>query len=423
MSVPDGFKVSEVGVIPVDWDVKRLGDIALVSSGGTPNRSNPSYWNGNIPWITTTQIDFNIITYSNEFITEMGLKNSSAKIYNKNTLLMAMYGQGKTRGKIAILGIDASVNQACAAININKDICNKYLFFYLASNYEEIRKLSNTGNQENLNGKIIKSISIPLPPLAEQKAIAQSLSDVDNLITAIDKLITKKRNIKQGTMQELLTGKKRLPGFSGEWEVKKLGDIADSKIKWSITGGPFGSNLKSSDYTQDGIRIIQLQNIGDGIFIDDYKIYTSENKANELLSCNIYPGEIILSKMGDPVARACFIPNIENRYLMCSDGIRLVVDELHFDKRFIHDYINSKYFRNQAIEASTGSTRMRIGLQDLKKLTLSIPPLPEQKAIAKILTEIDEEIEALEKKREKYKNIKQGMMQELLTGKTRIIDN
>src|SRR5690606_28217526 len=112
-------------------------------------------------------------------------------------------------------------------------------------------------------------------------------------------------------------------------------DTADKNIKWSFTGGPFGSNLKSSDYTSKGIRIIQLQNIGDGIFNDEYKIFTSLDKADELLSCNIYSGDIILSKMGDPVGRACIIPGDNERYLMASDGIRLAVNEKEFSKYFI----------------------------------------------------------------------------------------
>jgi type I restriction enzyme S subunit len=221
-------------------------------------------------------------------------------------------------------------------------------------------------------------------------------------------------------MQQLLTGKTRLPGFSGEWKVIKLEDVADKNIHWSITGGPFGSNLKTIDYVTDGVRIIQLQNIGDGVFHDGYKICTSEEKADELRSCNIYPGEIILSKMGDPVARACIVPSGERRYLMASDGIRLVVNKKCFDKRFVHDYINSSYFRKKAMEASTGSTRQRIGLEDLKKLPIVAPHLPEQRAIATILTEMDAEITALEQKRDKTLALKQGMMQELLTGKTRL---
>jgi len=205
-----------------------------------------------------------------------------------------------------------------------------------------------------------------------------------------------------------------------EWEVKMFEDIADKKVKWSITRGPFGSNLKASEYTSEGVRIIQLQNIGDGVFNDDSKIFTSDEKANELLSCNIYPNEIILSKMGDPVARACFIPNSRKRFLMSSDGIRLVVDESRFAKKFVHEYINSIYFRKRAIDASIGSTRLRIGLQDLKKLLVIAPPLPEQQAIASALSDVDALITSLEQLITKKRNIKQGAMQQLLTDKKRL---
>jgi len=193
-----------------EWEVKKLGEIAEISSGGTPDRKEDSYWNGTIPWITTSQIDSNRITAAEEFITEIGLANSSAKKFNKNTLLMAMYGQGKTRGKVAILGIDATINQACAAISIQQNISVEYIFFNLSQRYEEIRSLSNTGNQENLNGNIIKAIPILLPPPAEQTAIAQILADMDDAIAALVQKRAKTVALKQGMMQALLTGQVRL---------------------------------------------------------------------------------------------------------------------------------------------------------------------------------------------------------------------
>jgi type I restriction enzyme, S subunit len=237
----------------------------------------------------------------------------------------------------------------------------------------------------------------------------------------LDRLIAKKRDLKQAAMQQLLTGQTRLPGFQGEWNVIRFSDLADKTKPWSIVGGPFGSNLKSSDYTEEGVRIIQLQNIGDGQFLDEYAIYTSEAKADELLSNNIYPGEIILSKMGDPVARACLIPSTDRRYLMASDGIRLVVDPQQFHTRFVLEYINSPHFRQKAIEASTGSTRQRIKLEDLKRLQFIKPPLPEQTDIAAVLSDMDAELATLEQRREKTRALKQAMMQELLTGKTRLV--
>src|SRR5690606_36294439 len=140
-----------------------------------------------------------------------------------------------------------------------------------------------------------------------------------------------------------------------------------------------------------------------------------------LISCNIYPGEIILSKMGDPVARACIIPDTEERYIMCSDGIRLKVDPEKFSASFIFFYLNYPTFRNQALEASTGSTHKRIGLSELRTLQVIAPSKKEQTAIATILSDMDEEIQALEQRLTKTRQIKQGMMQELLTGKTRLV--
>jgi type I restriction enzyme S subunit len=207
-----------------------------------------------------------------------------------------------------------------------------------------------------------------------------------------------------------------------EWGAFTLEKIRDSKVRWSITGGPFGSNLKAEDYTEAGVRIIQLQNIGDGVFNDSYKIYTSQEKADELLSCNIYPGEIIISKMGDPVARCCFIPSNGVRYLMASDGIRLAVDVEKFDKRYVHDYINSDFFRKNAIENSTGSTRKRIGLYELKKIPVNAPCIEEQQKIGRFLELMNEKISLLTKKKLLLEEYKKGVMQKIFNQEIRFKD-
>jgi type I restriction enzyme S subunit len=178
------------------------------------------------------------------------------------------------------------------------------------------------------------------------------------------------------------------------WEVRNLQALAKNE-KYSFTGGPFGSDLKFDDYTVSGVRIIQLQNIGDGNFNDDYKIYTSNQKADSLFSCNIFPGEIIIAKMADPVARACIIPDTESRFLMASDGIRLLVDENVSNSQFATYSINSNYFRSQAIMNSSGSTRSRIGLNILKKLKFVLPPINEQIIITSFLDQKTAQIDKL----------------------------
>ncbi len=207
----------------------------------------------------------------------------------------------------------------------------------------------------------------------------------------------------------------RFPEFrdAEDWNEEKLIDTTDKEIKWSFIGGPFGSNLKSSDYVEDGVRIIQLQNIGDGEFIDHYQIFTSEHKATELLSNNIYPGEIIMSKMGDPVGRACLIPATHDRYVMCSDGIRLVIDEKRHNKYFVFSLINSSQFRALLEKTATGSTRKRIGLYGLKNLPMRLPRKSEQDKVAGCLKSVDDLITAEAQNLDLLKTHKKGLMQQL----------
>ena len=153
---PKGYISNLKLIFPADWKYCQVKEVATVSSGSTPSRNNPEYWNGGIPWVTTGELENGHIVSTIESISKKAVKKLNLAVYPKGTLLMAMYGQGKTRGTVAMLEIDATVNQACAAIS-PKGGSEKFLFFQLQNAYEDIRKLSNTGNQENLNADIIKT--------------------------------------------------------------------------------------------------------------------------------------------------------------------------------------------------------------------------------------------------------------------------
>jgi len=407
MEVKKGYKQTEVGVIPEDWEVKLLEEVVFFTNG----KAHEQFIDKNGDYVVV----------NSKFISTNGKvsKNSSVNLCPLNagdiTMVMSDIPNGRALAKCYIIpkGEKYALNQRICSLQSDKRRY-KFLSYILNRNKYYLAFDSGTG-QTNLKKSDVLRCPIPLPPtLIEQTSIATALTDADTLIQSLEKLIAKKRAIKQGTMHELLKPKEG-------WVVKKLGEVADSNIKWSFSGGPFGSNLKSSDYTEEGIRIIQLQNIGDGSFINDSTVYTSATKADELISCNIYPEEIILSKMGDPVARACIIPNFHDRYLMCSDGIRLSVDKNEYNPYFIYTYINSPIFRILADNASTGSTRKRIGLNELRNLELTVPHLLQQTHIATILSDMGAEIAALETKLTKYKQIKQGMMQNLLNGRIRLI--
>ncbi|WP_413523368.1 restriction endonuclease subunit S [Lactococcus raffinolactis] len=205
----------------------------------------------------------------------------------------------------------------------------------------------------------------------------------------------------------------RFDGFTDDWEERKLIDVKDNEDRYSYTGGPFGSDLKSSDYTEIGVRIIQLQNIGDGKFVNDYKIYTSEEKARSLNSNLIYPGEIIIAKMADPLARATILPKIEPKYLMASDGIRLKINTDYFDNYYILTLINSDVFRKEALNNSTGTTRKRIGLVTLGNLPMMIPSFEEQQKIGSLFKQLDDTIALHQRKLDLLKEQKKGYLQKM----------
>ncbi len=187
-----------------DWATGPFGEVFDTTSGGTPSRSNSDYWNGDIPWVTTTQVSFGVITAAEEFISQSGLKNSSAKVFPKGTVLIAMYGQGKTRGQVAMLGIDAATNQACAAVLPNKKVDPRFVFFNLSARYEELRRLSNSGGQENLSQGLIRELPFSYPEeVAEEQRIADCLSSIDALIAAATQAHETLMTHKQGLMQQL----------------------------------------------------------------------------------------------------------------------------------------------------------------------------------------------------------------------------
>lgn len=412
MELKPGYKQTEVGVIPGEWDVKTIDSFAMVTAGGTPSRQISDFWNGEIPWVTTTEINWNTINDIPQSITAKGLDNSAAKLIAPGALLIALYGQGKTRGKVAVLGIQAATNQACAAIVISSAVSRKFVFHFLVSQYSAIRALSNSGSQENLSGGIVKSILIPLPPTkAEQEAIAEALSDADALIESLDQLIAKKRQIKQGAMQELLTGKRRLSGFSGEWEVKRLGELADIR-----SGGT--PSTTQPQFWDGGVMWCTPTDI---TALNGFKYLsnTSRTISNEGLkasSAEIIPTHSIVMTSRATIGE-CAINTVP---MTTNQGFKNFVPFDTVDAEFLYYLLTTQ--RAGFIGLCSGSTFLEIGKTQLSGYQVQVPKTKsEQTAIATILSDMDTELAALESRLAKARQIKQGMMQDLLTGRIRLL--
>ncbi len=401
-----GYKQTDLGVLPQEWEVRMLGALASVSSGGTPNREKADYWGGNIPWITTSQIDFITILKANEFVTDAGLQNSAAKIFKKGALLMAMYGQGKTRGRVALLGIDAATNQACAAIEVEEKIDSQYLLYNLTSRYEELRQLSNGGSQENLSGTIIKAVAIPLPPLAEQRAIADTLGAVDALLTGQRALLAKKRDLKQATQQALLTRARRLPGFTGEWQEKALGECFQKVIGG---GTPSRGIAKFWGGPIPWVTVKDLTSFNAYKAQETITLEALENSASHLIP----KGTLIIStRMA--VGRAV----IYAVDAAINQDLKALFLNVNTDTLFLYYWL--QFEEENIASGATGSTVKGLQVGDLKAIVIILPPLAEQRAIAAVLRDMDTELEALTAQLAKTEALKQGLMQDLLTGTIRL---
>ena len=399
-----------------DWEEIRLGDLSNVKRGASPRPINLSMWFdevSNIGWVRISDVTSSskYLKKTAQYLSETGVKKS--RFIPKGNIIMSICG---TIGKPIYTGLDVCIHDGFVVFEKLK--VNLEFFFYYLEKFQKCwYRYGQPGIQLNLNTNIVSNEKIKIPIDSEQQKIASFLSSIDTKIEQLGKKKVLLEQYKKGMMQKLFSQEISFKDEQGnhftEWKSVALSDTK-SPEKHSFTGGPFGSNLKREDYTKEGIRVIQLQNIGDGIFIDDHKIYTSIAKADQLKSCNIFPGEIIVSKMGDPVARACLIPtNKDERYLMASDGIRLSVNSKKYDCKFVLDSINQSSFRRKAISHSTGSTRKRITLPDLRSLRIFVPQFKEQQKIADFLSVIDKKIELIAQQLEQARTFKKGLLQRM----------
>lgn len=406
--VPEGYVKKRKVVIPQQWGLPQIKDIASISSGSTPNRNNSEYWNGNIAWVTTGELSSGHVNHTSELITVKAVKETKMRIYPQGTLLMAMYGQGKTRGTVAILEIDAAVNQACAAITV-KDGKSKFLFYQLKNSYQDIRKLSNTGNQENLNADIIKTYQVPWAPDEEQERISTILTTQDKVIELKEKRLAEKQQQKKYLMQQLLTGKKRLPGFSGEWKNIKLCEVLSERKEKNVE-----QNLRiCSVAVQKGV-VDQVEHLG--------RSYAANDTSNYSVA---HYGDIIYTKSptGD------FLYGIVKQNLLqetvAVSPLYGVFTPLTFGLGyFLHTYFQSAICaRNYLLPIVQKGAKNTINITNdtfiSSKLYLPLD-VEEQKAIADTFIAADREIELLQQDIEQEKQKKKALMQLLLTGIVRV---
>ena len=414
-----GYKQTEIGVIPADWEICVAKDLYLKARIGWQGLKKDEYLDdGDYYLVTGTDFLDNKISWKNcHYVSQERYDQDKNIQLSTGDILITKDGSiGKT-AFVDILDKPATLNSGIFLVRPKNDkIDTAYLYFVFKCEYfnKFLNDLTAGSTIVHLYQKDFVAFKYPLPKRKEQEQIAKAIIDVDSMISSLEKLIEKKKAIKQGAMQELLTGKKRLQGFAGEWKKYKLGDLC------CISGRIGFRGYTKKDIVNKGFGAITFS--PSDIF--DQKIdysncdYISFFKYEESPEIQVFNGDIIFCKTAS-IGKTALIKNLAEKATINPQFV--LINNFKCNNKFLYYIISGKEFVEQILSITGGSTIPTISQEQLKLQLISMPTIEEQDAIASILSDMDNEIEALEHKLEKTRQIKQGMMQQLLTGKIRLV--
>ena len=414
------FKDTEIGKIPEDWKtctVLSQSSKLVVAFVGTCEKYYTNKGEG-VMMLRTGDLKEHSIDYTNIKYISYSFHNANKKSQlKKGDILIARHGSNG-HGVIYDKNDEANSLNFVIVHLIDKEYLNSYLVYCLDTNIvrEQIEAVTAGSTQKVINTKAIGELVVPKPNILEQQKIASALTSIDNLISSLGRLIEKKKNVKQGTMQQLLTGKTRLKGFSEPWVEKKLGEVG-----YTYNGI---SGKSANDFGHGNAQYITFLNILNNVKIDT-RILEKVSIDNTENQNAVRKGDLLFNTSSETPEEvgvcSVLLQDLPNTYLnsFCF-GYRIIDSELL--GLYLSYYFRSRMGRKLMSCLAQGSTRYNLSKDAFLKSIITIPPtLSEQRAIASILTKMDDEITALEAKKAKYEAVKQGMMQQLLTGKIRLI--
>lgn len=426
MELKPGYKLTEVGAIPDGWNCLPIEKVMSdISMGPFGSDIKVEYFQPQgIPVLNGFNVkDIILNDRIVNFVTPQKAAALKKAVAYRGDIVITHRG---TIGQVSVIPFDSKfkqyvISQSQFRVTLNRNKANPlyvvYFFHTTKGQNALLEKKGYTGvpalAQPTTN---FRKLYIPLPILSEQTAIATVLSDMDALLDSLDRLIAKKRDIKQAALQELLTGKTRLPGFDGEWEVKRLGDVATLKARIGWQG------LTTAEYLSSGEHYLVTGTEFDGGYIDWSKCCFVDDKRYRMdRYIQLKVRDVLVTKDGT-IGKVALVSKLPGSATLNSGVfvIRPINDA--FSPEFFYYILCSSFFSDFLGQLAAGSTINHLYQKDFVNFSFCAPPsLAEQTAIAKVLSDMDAEIEALEERRTKTQNIKQGMMQELLTGKTRLI--
>ena len=383
--------------LPKDWELKTLGDVCHTTSGGTPSRGNKNYYHGNIPWVKSGELDRGLILDTEEKITEEAIKNSSAKVFPKGTLLIALYGA--TIGKLAFLGVDAATNQAICGIYQNENIDSKFLYNYLFHKKRDLVGQGIGGAQPNISQTILKQLEIPLPPLSTQQAI---VSKIEELFSELDNGIA---NLKTA-QQQLKTYRQSVLKWAFEGKLKTtVGELFD------FVGGGTPSK-QNPDYWKGNIPWASVKDIK-GDYLDDTEDRNSEDGLKNSSANIANPNDVILITRISP--GKTIITNIKTAV---NQDLKIVSPKFKTTPKFIF-YI-FKSIEKECVKKSNGTTVLGINLTSLKEIEIPNLDLKEQtivvQEIESRLSVADKLEESLTQSLQQAEALRQSILKKAFSG-------
>jgi type I restriction enzyme S subunit len=420
-SVPIGYKQTEVGIIPVDWDCPRIG--ALGSSQAPAVKAGPfgssltkdQYVSDGFKVYGQEQVIRGNYLYGDYFISAKKFRELESCAVRPGDILLSLVG---TIGKLLEIPKGAPpgvINPRLLRISLDRQQVLPRFFKYLFESAQvqaRLERQAQGGTMGVLNAGVLRPFSIPLPPLFEQGAIAAALSDMDALLDGLDRLIAKKRDLKQAAMQQLLTGQTRLPGFEGEWQRIELRYL----VSTAITDGPH----MTPKFYENGVPFLSVNNLVDNkIDLTDLRYISKEDDEFFARKCKPRKGDVLLGKAAS-VGKVAYVD--EDFDFNIWSPIALVRPKSTICAKFIYYQLLSEDCISQVMLLTNSSSQGNIGMGDIEKIQILHPEIEEQAAIATVLSNMDAEIAALEQRRHKTRYLKQAMMQELLTGRIRLAE-
>ncbi|WP_417148383.1 restriction endonuclease subunit S [Phocaeicola plebeius] len=411
--IPEGYKETSLGVIPKEWKVKRLGDLVSIMSGESPSLYT-LHNQGKYPYVKVE--DMNLCekyqTHSRSY------SNEEKNIVKKGSIIFPKRGAAILNNKVRIANVDIQMDSNMMAIFPIKDnLLEEYLYYSIV--FEQLFKIADTSTIPQINNKHIIPCKILLPPLYEQQKIAEILNVWDEAIKKQTRLIKKLELRKKGLMQQLLTGKKRLPGFSGEWKRAKLGDATIFLSTNSFSREQLNSikgNVLNIHYGDVLVRYSSVLDASkeDIPYINEQIEYSPKDYVNN--------GDVIMADTAEDemVGRCCEVINIDNIKVVSGLHTILIHPIIKFAPKYLGYYLNSERYHKQIISIMQGIKVYSITKDALKNTIIDIPNIEEQAAIANILSLCDNEILLAKQKLNEFHQQKKGLMQVLLTGKKRV---